>query len=108
VTWSWELGPGPFGGGVLVDGLLQAGGELGEVGVDLLGVVTAPDHPKGRRSLPIMLSGLLVRLVRAHGTLFIHDAQNPSLPPRQQDRISATYGANRRTLSSGHRYGGHP
>jgi hypothetical protein len=25
----------------------------------------------------------------------IHDAHNPSLAPRQQDRISGTYGANR-------------
>jgi hypothetical protein len=36
-----ELGPGPVGGGVLVHGLLQAPSELGEVGVDLLGVIAA-------------------------------------------------------------------
>jgi hypothetical protein len=37
-------------------------------------------------------------LVRAHGTPSIYDAHNPPLAPRQQDRISATYGANRRIL----------
>ena len=90
-----QLDPGPFGGGVLVHGLRQAGGELGEVGVDLLGVVPTPHHLKGWRSLAVGPSSLRVRLVRAHGTPSIHDAHNPPLASRQQDRISATYGANR-------------
>jgi hypothetical protein len=29
-------------------------------------------------------------LVRVHGTPSIHDAHNPSMAPRQQDRISGT------------------
>src|SRR4030095_13428519 len=91
-----ELGPGPFRGGVLVDRFLQAGGELGEVGIELLGVVAAPHPPKRRRPLPIVLAGRWVWLICAHGHPSIHDAHNPPLASRQQDRISGTYGANRR------------
>jgi hypothetical protein len=98
-----ELGPCPFASGVLVDRLLQACGELGEVGVDLLAVVATPHHLKGWRSLVVGPSSLRVRLVRAHGTPSIHDAHNPSLAPRQQDRISSTYSANRRTQSTARR-----
>jgi hypothetical protein len=108
-----ELDPRPFGGGVLVDRLVQARGELGEVGVDLLGVVAAPHHPEGRRPLAVVLSrlrgvltGPWVRLVCAHGTPSIHDAHNRPLASRQQDRISATYGANRRTLPTTARHAG--
>jgi hypothetical protein len=42
-----------------------------------------------------VLAGRWVWLVRTHGTPSIHDAHNPPLAPRQQDPISATYGANR-------------
>jgi hypothetical protein len=95
-----------IGAGELIDRLPQARGELGEVGVDLLAVIAAPHHLKGRRSLVVVSSGLRVRLVRAHYTPSIHDAHNPPLAPRQQDRISSTYSANRQTQSTAHRHRG--
>jgi hypothetical protein len=79
-------------------------GKLGEVGVDLLAVVAAPHHLKGRRSLAGVPSSLRVRLVRAHDTPSIPDAHNPPLAPRQQDHISSTYRTNRRTQSTARRH----
>jgi hypothetical protein len=63
-----QLGLFLLGLGVLVDHLSQACGEPGKGGVDLVAVVPAPDHPEGRRPLRVVLPGLRVPLVHAHGT----------------------------------------
>ena len=49
--------PAPLGLGVEVDGLLQARPELLDVGVHLVAVISAPDHPEGRRPLSAVLPG---------------------------------------------------
>ena len=82
-----QRGLGLLGRGVEADRLLEARQQLGDVGVDLVAVVPAPDHPEGRRSLPASRAGPRFWLVHAHGTL--RRRSRRTVPARRGSKIAS-------------------